>query len=138
MIVSGKTHQGMVRRNNQDTFLTLLHEEQDSALLVVCDGMGGAKAGNIASTIAAHTFADKIETLLHATPKPSIRAIRNAVDCANEAVFQESISNPELEGMGTTLVAALIHGRHAVLINIGDSRAYRIRGDDITQLTLDH
>lgn len=138
MIVSGKTHQGMVRRNNQDTFLTLLHEEQDSALLVVCDGMGGAKAGNIASTIAAHTFADKIETLLHATPKLSIRAIRNAVDCANEAVFQESISNPELEGMGTTLVAALIHGRHAVLINIGDSRAYRIRGDDITQLTLDH
>ena len=58
MIVSGKTHQGMVRKNNQDAFLTILHEEKNNALLVVCDGMGGAKAGNIASTIAAHTFAD--------------------------------------------------------------------------------
>ena len=50
MIVAGKTHRGMVRKNNQDT-LTRLHTEQDSALLVVCDGMGGAAAGNIASTI---------------------------------------------------------------------------------------
>lgn len=138
MIVSGKTHQGMVRKNNQDTFLTVLHEETGCALLIVCDGMGGAKAGNIASTIAAHTFADRIEELLSNTSSPSIRAIRMAVDRANEAVFRESISDSEMEGMGTTLVAALIHGRHAVLINIGDSRAYRIRGDEITQLTLDH
>ena len=138
MIVSGKTHQGMVRKNNQDAFLTILHEEKNNALLVVCDGMGGAKAGNIASTIAAHTFADKVEELFSSTNRPSVRALRIAVDRANEAVFRESISDPDLEGMGTTLVAAVIDGRHATLINIGDSRAYRIRGDDITQLTLDH
>lgn len=138
MIVSGKTHQGMVRKNNQDSFLTLLHEEHDSALLIVCDGMGGAKAGNIASTIAVQTFSDKVEELFAGTGRPSVRALRLAVDRANEAVFQESISDPDLEGMGTTLVAAIIQGRHATLINIGDSRAYRIRGDDITQLTLDH
>lgn len=138
MIVSGKTHQGMVRKNNQDSFFTLLHEEHDSALLIVCDGMGGAKAGNIASTIAVQTFSDKVEELFAGTGRPSVRALRLAVDRANEAVFQESISDPDLEGMGTTLVAAIIQGRHATLINIGDSRAYRIRGDDITQLTLDH
>lgn len=139
MIVSGKTHQGMVRKNNQDAFLTVLHEDKNRALLIVCDGMGGAKAGNIASTIAAHTFADKIEDLFSATNnRPSVRALRLAVDRANEAVFRESISDPDLEGMGTTLVAAVVDGRHTTLINIGDSRAYRIRGDDITQLTLDH
>lgn len=138
MIVSGRTHQGMVRKNNQDAFLTILHKEKNNALLVVCDGMGGAKAGNIASTIAAHTFADKVEELFSGTSRPSVRALRIAVDRANEAVFRESISDPDLEGMGTTLVAAVIDGRHATLINIGDSRAYRIRGDDITQLTLDH
>lgn len=89
MIVSGKTHQGMVRKNNQDAFLTILHEEKNNALLVVCDGMGGAKAGNIASTIAAHTFADKVEELFSGTSRPSVRALRIAVDRANEAVFRE-------------------------------------------------
>ncbi len=138
MIVAGKTHQGMVRKTNQDTFLTVMKEEQDSALLVVCDGMGGAAAGNIASTIAAHTFVERVEELFEATPSPSIRALRVAVAHANDAVFKESISNPELEGMGTTMVAAVIHKSHTILINIGDSRAYRIRGDEITQLTLDH
>lgn len=138
MIVAGKTHQGMVRKNNQDTFLIVTHEEQDSALLVVCDGMGGAAAGNVASKIAAHTFAERVDELFENTPSPSIRALRVAVNRANDAVFQESIRNPEFEGMGTTMVAAVIHKRHTILINIGDSRAYRIRGDEITQLTLDH
>lgn len=138
MIVAGKTHQGMVRKNNQDTFLTTVKEEQDSALLVVCDGMGGAAAGNIASTIAAHTFAERVEELFQTTPSPSIRALRVAVAQANSAVFQASIHDPELAGMGTTLVAAVIHNKHTILLNIGDSRAYRIRGDVITQLTLDH
>ena len=87
MIVAGKTHRGMVRKNNQDTFLTRLHTEQDSALLVVCDGMGGAAAGNIASTIAANTFAERVDELFENTPSPSIRALRVAVDRANEAVF---------------------------------------------------
>ena len=137
MYVSGKTHQGMVRSNNQDTFLTRLAEDKNEALLVVCDGMGGAKAGNIASSIAAHTFADRMESLL-ADGVPDTRAMRIAVDYANEAVFQQSISDPELEGMGTTLVAARIHDKRAVLANVGDSRAYRIRGDEIIQLTRDH
>ncbi len=138
MIVAGKTHQGMVRKNNQDTFLTILKEEQDSALLVVCDGMGGAAAGNIASTIAAHTFADRVGKLFETTPSPSIRALRAAVDQTNSAVFETSIQDEELAGMGTTMVAAVIHKKHTILLNIGDSRAYRIRGDMITQLTLDH
>ncbi len=138
MMVAGKTHQGMVRKTNQDTFLTVMKNEQDSALLVVCDGMGGAAAGNIASTIAAHTFSDRVEELFETTPSPSIRALRVAVAHANDAVFKESVSNPELEGMGTTMVAAVIHKSHTILLNIGDSRAYRIRGDEITQLTLDH
>lgn len=138
MIVAGKTHRGMVRANNQDTLLTFVHEEQNCALLIVCDGMGGAKAGNVASSIAAHTFADKVEEILHTTGAPSIRALRMAVAYANEAVYRESLSSPDFEGMGTTLVAALIYGRHTILMNIGDSRAYRIRGDEITQLTLDH
>ena len=127
----------MVRSNNQDTFLTRLAEDNNEALLVVCDGMGGAKAGNIASSIAAHTFADRMESLL-ADGVPDTRALRIAVDYANEAVFQQSISDPQLEGMGTTLVAARIHDKRAVLANVGDSRAYRIRGDEIIQLTRDH
>lgn len=137
MNVSGKTHQGMVRSNNQDTFLTILRDAQHQALLIVCDGMGGAKAGNIASTVAAHAFADRLDELSE-EGIPDVRAVRVAVDYANHAVFQQSISDPELEGMGTTLVAALIQERRTVLVNVGDSRAYRIRGDDITQLTRDH
>lgn len=127
----------MVRSDNQDTFLTLVDDAQEQALLIVCDGMGGAKAGNIASTIAAHTFADRLKTLSQ-EGIPDIRAVRTAVDSANAAVFEQSISNPDLEGMGTTLVAAVVEHKRTVLVNIGDSRAYRIRGEEITQLTRDH
>lgn len=127
----------MVRSDNQDTFLTLIDDAQEQALLIVCDGMGGAKAGNIASTIAAHTFADRLKALSR-EGVPDIRAVRAAVDSANAAVFEQSISDPDLEGMGTTLVAAVVEHKRTVLVNIGDSRAYRIRGEEITQLTRDH
>lgn len=127
----------MVRSDNQDTFLTLIDDAQEQALLIVCDGMGGAKAGNIASTIAAHTFADRLKALSR-EGVPDIRAVRTAVDSANAAVFEQSISDPDLEGMGTTLVAAAVEHKRTVLVNIGDSRAYRIRGEEITQLTRDH
>ena len=131
--------QGCVRKQNQDAY----HMEQldrTSLLCIVCDGMGGAKSGNIASTLAVDVFvqevrrtwtsgmsADKLEQML-----------RGAVKLANFTVFDQSQQIEEFDGMGTTLVAVLVRGTHATVINVGDSRAYKVDQDGIRQITRDH
>ena len=135
----GLTDPGSVRKQNQDTYR--IEELDHSTLLcIVCDGMGGAKSGNIASTLATEVFVEEVRR----SWKPFLdqdqvdQILRSAVKLANFTVFDQSAQFEEFNGMGTTLVAALIHGRKASVINVGDSRAYFINRSGIRQVTKDH
>lgn len=140
MTVFGDSNIGLVRQTNQDSYELEVFPDMDAALLVVCDGMGGAKAGNVASQMASSVFAEEVRKKIHSEMDEVYLedTLRIAVQHANKAVFMLSKDQPELLGMGTTLVGALIQGQTAVLINVGDSRAYLLRNGEIRQLTEDH
>ena len=138
MRIVGATHAGVKRSNNQDTFLC--GETDWGGYLIVCDGMGGERGGNVASAIAAETFRDML--LRDVSAGMSGRQLRAVMTCAaaaaNAAVFDAAKEDARLTGMGTTLVAAVVFGGCAVIIHAGDSRAYLLREDVLTQLTTDH
>lgn len=135
----GLTDPGCARSQNQDAFVI---EELDkhTLLCVVCDGMGGAKSGNIASTLAADVFLQEIkQTWTAGMDREQLdRMLFNAVKLANFTVYDQSKQFEDFTGMGTTLVAALVHGKTVTVVNVGDSRAYCIDRDGISQLTVDH
>ena len=107
----------------------------ENFLLVVADGMGGHPAGDVASQIAMNTLVEAFPTL----PGGDLGlAMKQAYRRANEAVFQAGEDEPTHAGMGTTLTSALLHGKYATIANVGDSRAYLLRGDALTQVTRDH
>lgn len=133
----GVTDKGAVRQQNQDGF----YFEQYGADLtagVVCDGMGGALAGNIASQLAVETFADQLDVLRDNPPGDPLALLSGASEAANEVVFHRACTDPGCKGMGTTMVAALVWEKTAYLLNIGDSRAYHAGEGGITKLTRDH
>ena len=136
----GITDRGKVRGQNQDVFKTLYNEERGLLILLVCDGMGGAKAGNIASESAAEVFVDFMwDHISPETGSPDIKsAMSDAVHAANSAVYEQSLRDPACTGMGTTLVAAASGPDGEVVVNIGDSRAYHIANGKIGQVTKDH
>ena len=135
----GMTDPGCVRKQNQDAF-QIEKLDRDHLLCVVCDGMGGAKSGNIASSLAIDVFTQEVRRCW--TPfmdQPRIdNMLRGAASLANFTVFDQSNQFEEFEGMGTTLVAALISGESITVINVGDSRAYGMDRAGIFQLTRDH
>jgi protein phosphatase len=134
------THQGMIRKENQDSFRLLLSGDTPP-VGVVCDGMGGNVGGLEAGQIAAETFLHTLMPLLHENLEAEERSvlIQQAVSRANRAILQRVKAQPELEGMGTTLVAAVFFRDGAAQIaNVGDSRAYYITEDGITRITRDH
>ncbi|MBR5774087.1 MAG: Stp1/IreP family PP2C-type Ser/Thr phosphatase [Clostridia bacterium] len=139
MKILGKTDIGRVRPTNQDCYCAGEHEA-GMTWVVVCDGMGGPAGGNIASSTAAKVLSDNIT--LKYKKNMSRRSIKNllltAVNAANINVYDMSMSNDELAGMGTTAVAAIIEKGVAHIINIGDSRAYILNENGITQVTIDH
>ena len=124
------TDVGRVRSGNEDSFLVA------EALFAVADGMGGHRGGEVASATA-------LETLRTSILEPNAEALRGAAEAANRAVFDQSLTDPELAGMGTTLCGiALVrdHEGHPSIgiVNVGDSRVYLLRGGQFRQLTLDH
>lgn len=135
----GLTDQGCVRKQNQDAY-KMEQLDRSSMLAVVCDGMGGAKSGNIASTLAVEVFVQEVKQ----SWKPNLpqnridQILRSAVKLANFTVFDQAQQFEEFDGMGTTLVAVLIHGKKATVVNVGDSRAYGIDDSGIRQVTKDH
>ena len=136
----GLTDKGRVRPTNQDIFQIEAREDNQTALLVVCDGMGGANAGNVASRFAAQSFIESAGDALSGTLDETARQnlLTQALKQANETVFSLAGRQPEFRGMGTTLVAALIQGDCATVINVGDSRAYRFDGEAMHQISEDH
>ena len=135
----GLTDQGCVRKQNQDAY-KIEQLDRSSILAVVCDGMGGAKSGNIASTLAVEVFQQEVKQSWKANlPQDKIdQILRSAVKLANFTVYDQAQQFEEFDGMGTTLVAVLIHGKKATVVNVGDSRAYGIDDSGIRQVTKDH
>lgn len=133
------TDPGCVRAQNQDA-CQIEHLDRSTLLCVVCDGMGGAKSGNIASTLAMDVFVQEVrQTWTGGMDSEKIdQMLRSAVKLANFTVFDQSQQFEEFTGMGTTLVAALIRGREVTVVNVGDSRAYGVDLSGIRRLTTDH
>ena len=135
----GLTDPGCVRPQNQDAF----HIEQldrNTMLCIVCDGMGGAKSGNIASSLAVDVFVQEVKrTWTGSMNQEKInQMLHSAVKLANFTVFDQAQQFEEFDGMGTTLVAVLLRNRHATVVHVGDSRAYRVNSEGIWQMTRDH
>lgn len=140
MTAYGISDKGCRRPTNQDAYALSVKDEEKVAVLAVCDGMGGANAGNVASRFALDTFMERVQEKVSSgmSREAMERALRDASDAANETVFRLSTRQPEFAGMGTTLVAGIIVQDKTMLINIGDSRAYEIDAKNIIQLTEDH
>ena len=109
------------------------------AFLVLCDGMGGARAGNVASEKAAECFMKHILTAVGTTDTDQLaEIIEQAVMLANREVYELSVSEDIYSGMGTTLVGGICIGDRVILANVGDSRAYMLQGSKIAHMTQDH
>lgn len=135
----GLTDPGCVRTQNQDAFQTL-QLDRNTLLCVVCDGMGGAKSGNVASSLAVEVFADEVKRTWTAGMEQEAidRMMDAALKLANFTVYDQSQQFEEFRGMGTTLVAMLVHGQRSTVVNLGDSRVYRVNRDGIRCITKDH
>ncbi len=133
------TDPGCVRAQNQDAY-EVKKLDRNTLLCVVCDGMGGAKSGNVASALASEVFTQEVKRNYNSgmdTERVN-QMLERAVKLANFTVFDQSQQFEEFQGMGTTLVAALLQGRQVTVVNVGDSRAYCINREDIRQITTDH
>ena len=138
MRIFAKTDKGKVRDINQDAFAANILPD-GAALAVVCDGMGGASAGDIASKTAVDITSQYILTSYLPTmdSEDIIKLINNAIISANVEVYDLSLKDEKLSGMGTTAVVAIVRESEAVICNIGDSRAY-LFGENLEQITRDH
>ena len=135
MQVWGITHRGAVRQQNQDAYAAQVMED-GRVIALVCDGMGGARAGNVASTMAVERFMERFAVEDRALPEEE--QMLRAAALANQEVFRRSIQDESCTGMGTTMVAALTGRGEAVILNEGDSRAYHINSGGIVLVTRDH
>ena len=135
----GITDPRCVREQNQDTF-QIEYLDQNALLCIVCDGMGGAKSGNVASSLTAEVFVGEVRrTWVNDMTQAQIdQMLQAAVKLANFTVNDQGRQFEEFSGMGTTLVAALIKDKEITIVNVGDSRAYSINGNGIQKITVDH
>ena len=123
---------GRKRPSNEDAFgFSVEH-----GVYVVCDGMGGAAAGEIASSLAVDEVLRRLSSRTHDLTPPMVA--EQALCAANDAIFSRSQRNNKLSGMGTTLVGLVVEERQVWVLNIGDSRCYRLRNSHLEQVTLDH
>lgn len=130
-----QTHVGLHREHNEDAVASDL----SIGLLLLADGMGGYKAGEVASEIAVLVIAAELAELMCNKPRLSAaKMLIEAVKKTNEAIYRISQHEPQCAGMGTTLVAGIFTDNKLIVGHIGDSRMYRLRANQLTQLTEDH
>lgn len=134
----GITDRGLVRAENQDCFVIRISSDRKSIVAVVCDGMGGARSGDTASSLAANTFISEMGEIQSVPPGEIEDILKNVVSKTNTTVFEKAISSAQYSGMGTTLVGVVVIDSVAHFINVGDSRAYHITNGAITRITRDH
>jgi protein phosphatase len=139
MNIKGCTDKGLIRQSNQDAFMTGVFDD-GVVWAVVCDGMGGANGGNIASRLAVDYFSASLKSGYRTGMNEiSIKNLLNsAVNSANVRVFDKSRESNELNGMGTTIVAVIVIDNIAYVTHIGDSRAYILNNGEFYQVTRDH
>ena len=139
MQISGKTDIGQRRAENQDAFATGTLPS-GGVWAIVCDGMGGHAGGSTASTMAVECIAERIKNGY--SEKMTVQSVKNMIESAvlfaNAKIYNTAEKNPELSGMGTTVVAAVCAKDIAVIAWAGDSRCYIFGNENITQLTKDH
>jgi PPM family protein phosphatase len=131
---SALSDRGRKRPSNEDAFgFSVEH-----GVYLVCDGMGGAAAGEIASSIAVDEVMGKLTGRGGTDAAPMPKPGADAICAGNQAIFSRAQRNPKLSGMGTTLVGLVAEERNVWVINVGDSRCYRLRNRKLEQLTHDH
>ncbi|MGC2719159.1 MAG: Stp1/IreP family PP2C-type Ser/Thr phosphatase [Candidatus Acidiferrales bacterium] len=124
---------GRVRQNNEDRAAAA----PEINLFVLCDGMGGLEAGERASQIAVETVIRQCREAA-AKSAPSAEALSTAIELANEKIFRAAQESGSKSGMGSTIVAVQFHGERAIIAHVGDSRVYRLRHNEFSQITEDH
>lgn len=140
--VTAMTHPGMRGKNNEDRYgVTAFRMEGKTGpfpalLAVLCDGIGGHRAGEVAAEIAVHRVSAVVAQQGETTP--AVEVLQNAIRTASQEIYDQARINHHQEGMGATCTSAWIIGRKLYLASVGDSRAYLLRGGDIRQLTTDH
>jgi serine/threonine protein phosphatase PrpC len=127
------SHIGQKREENQDAFSIVV--DHDQGLFMVCDGMGGASGGALASAMVSRAFSEGWSRQAVAHP---VDAVRSIVTSSNREIYSLGKRNPALEGMGTTVSGLVLNSDMLLICNVGDSRVYRLRGNSIAQLTQDH
>lgn len=139
MKVVAKTHVGMVREKNEDSYYV---DNEKQEVFIVADGMGGHLSGEVASKMAvefaANLIKEKIESVSEITSELMLEWITEVVDKTNDAVYRKSFDDEKFTGMGTTLVMVINREKNLYFGHVGDSRAYIIKGEEITQVTKDH
>ena len=135
------THQGRRRDTNQDTVGVfeargMFRRSKKSPLLVVADGMGGHRGGAVASHMSVEAAGKAYQRATADMPVDEV--LLSGIMSANEAVREKAEQTPALDGMGTTIVAAMMNGMTVYMANVGDSRGYIIHGDEMVQVTDDH
>ena len=126
----GKTHVGMKRSHNEDAF----YRNDEIGLYIVADGMGGHKAGEIASNMAV----DSIKNYILNQKKVAEQSLVDAIYIANNLIFKSAAANAHYSGMGTTIVSMAFNSTGAMLCHVGDSRAYILTRGKLERLTEDH
>jgi protein phosphatase len=134
------TDVGRRRSGNEDSYASWAAEDDAAAhaadhLLVVCDGMGGSNAGEVASRMAADTV---VREFVAAPGDDTATALAHAVRAANQQIWEHSRSQQDLNGMGTTCTAVALKGDQVLVAHVGDSRAYLVRAHRARQITSDH
>ncbi len=139
-----RTDPGMVRRHNEDAVFA----NPNQGFVILADGMGGYNGGEVASGMATMFLSSELETAFVARPPFdrdaatgecfARRCLLDKVAATNEAIYRAAQTQPQYAGMGTTLVTALFYDNKVTIAHIGDSRVYRLRGDDLKAITRDH
>lgn len=138
MLISGKSDIGLVREHNEDCIYYGENANHDQ-IAIVCDGIGGSNAGDIASSMGVSIIKSAfLKKPKYDTAKSNYEWLIDTVECANKSIYQEAQSNEKYNGMGTTLVGALIVDNYTYLFHLGDSRAYGLYQNKLELLTQDH
>jgi len=149
MRINGKTDVGMKRKLNEDSILMMdlsfVHQSEptERAILILCDGMGGHNAGEVASKMACRIIIRELMPAILNHPKDDDMvnfeiAIKHAIKKANEEIYEYSKKTPEYKGMGTTVSMCVLMKNYMFVGHVGDSRVYIINDDEIIQITKDH